>query len=67
MIMKANNYFLYNNIVIHNYVQGSWTDWVQNGPDETKHLGVKGEDLQSSLSDPVASVNHSIYNSYIKP
>jgi thiosulfate/3-mercaptopyruvate sulfurtransferase len=25
---------------------GSWTEWVQRAPDSTKHLGVKGEDLQ---------------------
>jgi thiosulfate/3-mercaptopyruvate sulfurtransferase len=25
---------------------GSWTEWVQKAPDSTKHLGVKGEDLE---------------------
>ena len=25
---------------------GSWTEWVQNAPKETMHLGVKGEDLK---------------------
>lgn len=24
---------------------GSWSDWVVNAPDDTKHLGIKGEDL----------------------
>ena len=28
-----------------NGTQGSWTEWVQKAPDETKLLGVKGEDL----------------------
>jgi len=26
---------------------GSWTDWVQNAPEATMHLGVKGEDLNN--------------------
>jgi len=31
--------------VLSLHTQGAWTEWVQNAPKATMHLGVKGEDL----------------------
>ena len=36
-----------NSMALHTYslLQGSWAQWVKNAPEDTMHLGVKGEDL----------------------
>ena len=34
-------------VCVHCTVQGSWTEWVQEAPDETKHLGVRAVDSET--------------------